>query len=210
MNVLTDCGQLILESDSAETREEIEGGENIKESEGCSLGYLGDAYKELHCYEEAIEAYKQSIAIAQSIGNRRTEGISRGNVGDLLYKTNRYEEAKEELQKAISLCDVTIPAASGAFRGSLARILVRENNMDAALLLIKKGELQVQSYAEEYGKFLCKKALIEKIAQRLKQAKKTLDQAKQMASELKISDESEFGKLLVVTTKSIDKISPCD
>ena len=66
----------------------------------------------------------------------------------------------EALRKAISIGDRTFPVAGGAFRGSLALLLAKQDQLEQSQTLLDTGELQVENYPEEHAKFLCKKGQV--------------------------------------------------
>ena len=65
----------------------------------------------------------------------------------------RWEEAERYLNSAVEICRTTIPAAAGAFMGSLAWLYAQQSNMEQARKLLLEGEPLVQVYPEEHGKF---------------------------------------------------------
>ena len=158
----------------------------------------GDIYSKFGDYQKAIEHYNQALKINRQIGNKRTKGLSLGNIEVLLYKAGKKEEAIQYLQQAIEICEATSPAATGAFRGTLALIFAEKENIEKAFsLLEKKGEMPVEVYPLEHGKFLCKKAKVYHLANQPEKAKQSLYKAEGIAK-----SNSEVA-ILIEKTKNI-------
>ena len=139
----TRAGQLFKRSDD-------------KRREAAVLNNLGNVQKSLGNYEIAIEHYRNTLEIMREIGNKPSEGVILGNIGGLLIQVQRWEEAERHLKSAIELCKSKIPAAAGAFMGSLAWLYAQQSKMKEARELLRDGEPLVEVYPEEQGKFLCK------------------------------------------------------
>ena len=100
--------------------------------------------------------------------------------------------------------DETIPAAAGAFRGSLGLLLARQGQLDEAQVLFRAGEPQVRSVPSEYAKFLCKKGHLCHMAGNRDGAMAALTQAREIATELKVTEESVVGRALVALSEALD------
>ena len=63
----------------------------------------------------------------------------------------RWEEAEENLKSAVEICRTTLPAAAGAFMGSLAWLYAQQSKMKSKRSIARKGEPLVAVYPEEHG-----------------------------------------------------------
>ena len=167
-----------------------------RKGEADAIGHLGIVYQRLGDHPNAIEHFTKAIHIAREIGYLRGEGIQLGNLGDLYLKLDQAEDAERTLRDAITLCDEAIPAAAGAFRGSLALLLAQQDQTGEAQTLLETGEPQVEAYPEEHAKFLCKKGQVLHIAGEVDRAAEALTQAQAIAGELKVERQSEVGQAL--------------
>jgi tetratricopeptide (TPR) repeat protein len=159
--------------------------EGNRRVEGMHLGNLANLHSEHGRISEALEHFQQALAIAREVGNRRTEGITLGNLGDLLFSQGDLTAAETHLLLAITIGDETMPAASGAFRGSLALIRAQQGAFDEARTLLSQGEPQVRGvYKLELSKLLCKKAQVEHLAGNPAAAAAALTEARVIAGEL--------------------------
>lgn len=181
-----------------------------RRNEGTHLGSLGIVYKEQGQYDQAIANYTQSIAIAREIGEKRNEGIHLGNMGDVLLKLHRFNEAEAAFRDAIPLCEQTMPAAAGAFRGSLALILAQRGKNDEAFTMLEFGETPVQAIPEEHAKFLCKKGKVRQLSGDTAAAQAALKHAKEIAADLKVSDDSEVGQAIAELSRFLKLSSDSD
>ncbi|MEL7039273.1 MAG: tetratricopeptide repeat protein, partial [Cyanobacteria bacterium J06592_8] len=68
-----------------------------------SLNNLGNAYRRLGQYQEAIEYYQQSLTIAREIGDRNGEAASLGNLGIAYRRLGQYEKAIEYYQQSLAI-----------------------------------------------------------------------------------------------------------
>jgi len=168
-----------------------------RRSEGITLGALANIHRDQGRTSEALEHYQQALAIAREMGDRRSEGVTLGNLGDLLFFQGDRLAAETHLLLAIEIGDETVPAAAGAYRGSLALIRAQQGAFDEARTLISQGEPQVRGvYRMELGKLLCKKAKIEHLAGDPAAAALALAEAQVIAEELGADPESELGAAL--------------
>ncbi|NPA26648.1 MAG: tetratricopeptide repeat protein, partial [Chloroflexi bacterium] len=91
-----------------------------KRAEGALLGALGLAYAALGRVEDAIEHYRQALAIAREIGDRRGEGNRLGNLGNAYADLGRVEEAIEHYQQALAIArEIGDRRNEGAWLGAL-------------------------------------------------------------------------------------------
>ncbi|MBN3906743.1 MAG: tetratricopeptide repeat protein [Nostoc sp. NMS1] len=70
---------------------------------GASLTSLGNAYKSLGEYQQAIEFHQQSLAIARKIGDRQLEGQSLNNLGIAHRLLAKYQSAMEFQQQSLEI-----------------------------------------------------------------------------------------------------------
>ena len=179
-----------------------------KRGEGTNLGNVGIVYQAQGQYDEAIAHYTQSIAIAQEIGDKLGEGNNLGNLGDVLIKLDRLDEAETAFREAIAIGDDTFPAAAGAFRGSLSRLLAQQGQMEEAQTLLETGEPQVENYPEEHAKFLCKKGRVCHLAGDAERARAALVQAQGLVAELNVRDDSEVGQAVAALAALLGESDP--
>jgi tetratricopeptide (TPR) repeat protein/serine/threonine protein kinase len=167
-----------------------------KEKQFVNLGNLGNACQLQGQYERATEFYTQALAAAREVNNKLSEGIQLGNLGDALVKLGRLDEAEDAFRQATSLCDELIPGAAGAFRGSLALLLAKQDQPEEAQTLLQAGEAQVAPYPDEHAKFLAKKGHVCHLAGDTDGAQASLEQAQALVAELKVGAESGVEKAL--------------
>ncbi|MEW5857064.1 MAG: CHAT domain-containing tetratricopeptide repeat protein, partial [Cyanobacteriota bacterium] len=68
-----------------------------------ALGSLGNTYKLLGDYAQAIEYYQQCLVIAQELGNRLVEGRTLGNLGNVYNSLSDYAKAIEYHQQSLAI-----------------------------------------------------------------------------------------------------------
>lgn len=165
-----------------------------KRNLGIFIGNLGGALRSTGEYHQAIDHYERALRIQQQVGDKRHEGIFRGNLGEIHYLLDRNEEAKRSFSEAIAILDHIIPAAAGAFRGSLALLHAESGDLSTARQLLERGEEQVASEREEAGLFLCKKGQVQCLGKEYTSATASLDQASHLAREMAVTDNSDLAK----------------
>ena len=163
---------------------------------GTHLSVLGSVYATLGEYDEAIVCFNQSLEIALEIGNKRSEGLMYGNLGDIYIRLKRWSDAENLLTQGIEVCMSIIPAAAGAFMGSLAWVYAEQSKIEEAKFLLADGEPLVKVYPEEYAKFLCKKAKIQHLTDESYEAQEALEQAESIAKKVNQSEDSELNKAI--------------
>ena len=168
----------------------IEVGDRL--GEGIVLGHLGGVYQSMGKHNEAINHLHQALAVQREIGNKLQEGGVLGNLGDVLLKQGRLKEAAKHLQTAIRRCDSIIPAAAGAFQGSLALIRAKQGDLETARSLLSTGEGLVAPIPLELGKFLCKKGEIHLLSGERAAAESAYKQAQGIAKELNVKTNSQL------------------
>jgi tetratricopeptide (TPR) repeat protein len=167
-----------------------------KRSKGVTLGNLGNVYYSQGQYERAMEIFTQALDIAREIGDKRSKGVTLGNLGDALFSLKRLDEAESAWRKAIPISDGTFPVGAGAFRGSLALLLAQQDQFKEAQSLLETGEAQIEPYPEEHAKFLAKKSQVCHLAGDADGARASLEQARALAAELTVGDETEVGQAI--------------
>ena len=169
-----------------------------RKAEGTTLTSIAALYQSQGRTQEALDFYSQSLVLAREVGDRRLEGIDLGNLGDLQYAEGNNMAAEPNLRLAIAICDETVPAGAGAFRGTLALISAQQGSLVEARQLIEKGESQLRGvYKGELGKLLCKKAIVEHIAGDAESTHLALAEAESIAVELNVGPDSELSKSIV-------------
>ena len=98
--------------------------------------------------------------------------------------------------------------AAGAFSGSLALLLAQQGQMGEVQALLKTGEPRIEGYPEEHAKFLCKKGQIYLIAGDAEGARMALVQAKGMAAELEVRDDSEVARAVAELVALLSESDP--
>ena len=179
-----------------------------KKSLGIALGNLGSVYLRLNKTDDAISHYKQSIEISKEIGNTKSAGIQLGNLGELLSNMSQWTDAAKHLVEAIDTCKDVVPAAAGAFQGSLAWVYAKQGKIQAAKQLLDFGEPLVEVIPLEHGKFLCKKAKVLHLCQQPQEAADALKHAKAICEELHTNSDSELNKSISLAENFVLSSTP--
>ncbi|NJR75688.1 MAG: tetratricopeptide repeat protein [Scytonema sp. CRU_2_7] len=130
-----------------------------KQSEGNSLGNLGNAYSSLGDYKQAIHYQQQSLVIKRAIGDKQGEGNSLNNLGAAQLDSNNPKAAETNLRKAIAVWEF-MRASLGdndAFKVSifetqahtyrlLQQALIAQNQTTQALEIAERG--RTRAFAE--------------------------------------------------------------
>jgi CHAT domain-containing protein/Tfp pilus assembly protein PilF len=74
-----------------------------KAGEGATLNGIGEVYRNLGQYPQALEYYQQALSIAQEIGNKATKGTTLNNIGLVHRNLGQYPQALENYQQALSI-----------------------------------------------------------------------------------------------------------
>jgi tetratricopeptide (TPR) repeat protein len=159
-----------------------------------NLGNLGVVCQTRGQYERAIDFYLQAIETYRALGDKRSEGVAHGNMGDALLMLERFEESETAVRTGIGLLEQRYPMAAGVFRGSLGLILARRGESVEALSVFDSSEAVVRTYPEEHAKFHCKKGQVCHLAGDACGAQAALTQAREIAVELKVREDSELGQ----------------
>ena len=165
--------------------------------EGIFLGNIGIVYAKLKELDHAADHFTQAIAIARKIGNKRNEAVNIGKLAEVSFEQGNEIDAERGYRHAISLADDVFPLAAGARRGSLAWLLAKQGRLDETPDLLVAGESQVEAQPDEYARFLCKKGQVCFIVGDVVGAQTALSQAREMALEVKVAEQSELRQSIV-------------
>ena len=119
-----------------------------------------------------------------------------GNLGDLFIKLGKWDEAEQNLLESIRLCTSLLPAAAGAFSGSLAWLYSQQSKHELAQKMLEEGEPMVAVFPFEHAKFLCRKARVLHAVDETQKAKEAYEQAKSIAEEIDKDENSELRKFI--------------
>jgi len=170
------------------------------------LGNLGLLHQEQGNILEAVEHTEAALAITRELGDRRSEGNNLGNLGDLLLEKGDWEAAGRSFEQAISIGDDTWPVIAAAFRGSLALVRARAGKLEEARALLARGEDQLRGvHSFELGKLLCKRGRIEYDCGELAEARITLVEAEDLASEMGLGADSELDRAVGALRSLLDQ-----
>lgn len=105
---------------------------------------LGLCYLQLNLLDSAEYFFKRTYAVADSLKNQDWKAIASGNLGNILFLRNQYAQAVPLLQYDV---DMSVKrndwsCASGS-QTILADIMVRQNNLTAALTELNKARQYV-------------------------------------------------------------------
>jgi tetratricopeptide (TPR) repeat protein len=167
-----------------------------RRGECINLGNLAIVCEHQGQSDRAILLYTRAVDCARELGDQTSEGVFTGNLGETFTALGWQAEAESALRESIDLCDGVIPAAGGAFRGSLAVLLAERGQSSEAHDLIRIGQEQVQSIPAEHAKFLCKAGQVYHLSGDSNGAIAALEQARVLANELKATENSEVGRAL--------------
>ena len=118
-------------------------------------------------------------------------------------KDGQLNASKKAISESIAICDDIYPTAGGVFRGTLALLYMKENNIPQALKEMENAEPLVKGFAYEYGKLLCKKSQILWKANQKDIALLTLKKAIRIEEELETGTESELSRAIRVSQKML-------
>ena len=75
---------------------------NIKRSINVSLNGVGNIYRKLGQYQQAIEKFSQSLKLEEDLGNKLGLAINHQNIGDCYEAQDKLEEALENFQLSLA------------------------------------------------------------------------------------------------------------
>lgn len=87
----------------AEQHERLSGKLNNLQLKQASLGRLGDTYRVMARYQQAVTYLEQALAIAREIGDRRSQGKHLANLGLSNSNLGRYQQAVTHLEQALAI-----------------------------------------------------------------------------------------------------------
>jgi hypothetical protein len=102
------------------------------------------------------------------------------------------------LEEAIQICGDSVPLAVGSCCGSLAQILAEQGELVQAHRLLERGEPVLEGYRVEFGKFLCRKGVVQCLDAQAEAAGDSLSQAKEIAQELQVNERSELARTIAM------------
>ncbi len=79
----------------------------LRRGEGINLGQLGFAYTIMGQFEQAMQFYKEALAIACDVGDRREEGLQLGYLGQAYHALGQSNRATKYCQKALTIARET-------------------------------------------------------------------------------------------------------
>ena len=176
---------------------------------GLMLGNLASAYVNQGQFSWAQSLYEEALQIAREVGNRRNEVLSMGNLGDVLRLQGDLQGAEAALRETIAISGDVLPVVTGVFSGSLALVQALNGQTEAALKRMDQADPKVRGVHQlEFGKFLCKRVLIEVLAGGPPSgADKALAEAEVIAKQLQVGPQSELGRWLARARKAVEQRS---
>ena len=75
---------------------------NNRTEEAYTYNSLGNAYRSLGKFQEAIKYHNQHLRIAQEVGDRAGEGRAYGNLGNAYHSLGKFQEAINYHNKHLS------------------------------------------------------------------------------------------------------------
>jgi tetratricopeptide (TPR) repeat protein len=94
----------------------------------------GLVYRELHEFEQALDAFQLHLALTLQTGDKRQEGVAKGNIAQVLHLLERNEEAliwhQQHLDLAIETSD---EAAQATICSNLGVCAAASNDLHLAL-----------------------------------------------------------------------------
>jgi tetratricopeptide (TPR) repeat protein len=159
-----------------------------------AVGRLGAVAWAMDQYPLAIERYIQAIEVAKECEDQSLEAHNLWNLGRVYSAQGHPEwidEAAAAFRRAISMCDQGGTVAAGVFRGSLALLVAEQGQLDEAFELLKAGEVQVEVDAESRATLLSHKGRVQVVAGQIAAARRTLQQADEIAAALSVGADSE-------------------
>ncbi|MEY2978832.1 MAG: hypothetical protein RLZZ435_2971 [Cyanobacteriota bacterium] len=118
--------------------------------EATALSHLGDAYRAQNDRAQALEFYRQALAIYDRTGNQPGAGLTWHNLGDTLVELQRWSEATDALLKSVEIWETLRPGLTDESKVALfetqsvtyerlQEALVEQNKIEAALAVSEQG-----------------------------------------------------------------------
>jgi tetratricopeptide (TPR) repeat protein len=147
--------------------------------------------------EDAFTHYQQALEIQREVGWRSGEGCSLSNLGELLLLRGEPSAAAAHFEHAIAICDEVVPFAAAGCRASLALLRAQDGAFDEARTLLVRAEPELRGvYPLELGRFLCRKAQVEHLADDSSAANAALSEAEEIAEEILAGPGSELAQAI--------------
>jgi tetratricopeptide (TPR) repeat protein len=112
-----------------------------RQGEGIALNGLGGAYRLLERWEEADACLRESLTIAEELGDRTTSSGALWNLGQLYVDRNDPHSAALLWARAVQILETFHPRAAQSFALQLHSLL-REHNIVLAVFPIKVAAAQ--------------------------------------------------------------------
>ncbi|HEY9816023.1 MAG TPA: CHAT domain-containing protein, partial [Candidatus Obscuribacterales bacterium] len=104
------------------------------------LDSLGNVYGRLGQHQQAIDFYKQSLAIAREIGARVGEGSSLGGLANAYSALGQYQKALEGYQQALTIAqEIGNRSAEGLWLSNIGFLLAQQNQPELAIVFYKQS-----------------------------------------------------------------------
>ena len=118
--------------------------------EATALSHLGDVYRVQNDRPQALDFYRQALAIYDRTGDKPGAGLTWHNLGETLGELQRWPEATEALLKAVAIWESLRPGLTDQNQVSLfetqavtyerlQEALVEQNQIEAALTVSEQG-----------------------------------------------------------------------
>ncbi len=103
-------------------------------------------------YDQAIEAYKKSLAIYERVGDKRGTGIAMNNLGNVYMDKGDYKDAIGAYQQALKIFEEIGDRRSlGIAHINLGIIYYKENAYDRAIAVYKKTREIFEEIGDKHG-----------------------------------------------------------
>ncbi|WP_234406612.1 CHAT domain-containing protein [Limnothrix sp. PR1529] len=91
--------------------------------EGTTLNNIGGVYYSLGQYPQAMEQYRQALAIRKEVGDRAGEGATLNNIGGIYQSLGQYPQALEQYRQALAILkEVGDRAGEGATLNNIGAV----------------------------------------------------------------------------------------
>ncbi len=171
------------------------------------VGNIANLLSESGEFGQAKEHYEQALVIHENLDDPRGLGELLGNYGDLLLSQGDLKGAEKRLRRAIELSQGIQPLCVGVFSASLAHVCALNGAVDEALSLMDQAEPLVRDvHQAEWGKLLCKKAIVHGIAGDRVATKQAITKARSIAENLAMGEESDLMRAIEATVSALQSI----
>jgi tetratricopeptide (TPR) repeat protein len=119
------------------------------ENEQAVVLATGQAYDKLEQYKEALDSYKQALAIAQEIDDRVGEGATLNNIGRVYADLGQYEQALDYYRQALMISqEINDRAGEGATLNNIGRVHADWGRYEQALYCYEQA-LAIQQKTDD-------------------------------------------------------------